>query len=491
MQVRNIFRIAIAAALLLPVMVAVRGGEVPAAEAQGAGPALCSGIQLQNTNTSAGATITMNFYRVGRTSPGGPPDASISDNINPNSSKSYYLPNILSGVPDGQYAVTTNSDQALNALVQQVSCPGASPAVAGSFSGVSATDTGTSVVLPYVLSRAFPAAGSYSSFIAIQNAGSATATNVQVAFYPAGSSTPIVTLTNTSLPANETWYLNLRTGTTTGGTSTFSSTDFNTLNGFAGSATITADQPVAAVANYSPADNTSLLSYNGTRTPGTTLYAPQVTKSYFGFTSGFTLVNQTATASAVRFRFVGSASGNPVDVSVDRPIVANGTLILYLGNVPEVPNNFNGTGIISIAPGNPSVQLVGIANLATTAGGGIFSSGAMNLVPSSQASTKLYLPQQSKGVAGFTSGWQIVDTTGAGSTGTASYYDANGNLVFSQPISLAPNGSVTVYLGNVAGVPNGFNGGVVVQMSGAVAGQGNYLNPSPGDLLTVYNAFPG
>ncbi|GIW06780.1 MAG: hypothetical protein KatS3mg060_1585 [Dehalococcoidia bacterium] len=480
-------RFAMAAALILPAVVAVRAGEVPTAQAQGAGPALCSGIQLQNTNTGQNAAVTMNFYRVGGND--GVADATISDTLGPNGSKSYYLPNALpSGTPDGQYSVVTNADQALNALVQQVTCPGSSPSVAASFSGVGSADTGSPVVLPFVLSRAFPTAGNFSSFVAIQNAGTATATNVQIQFFPAGSGSPIETFTNNNLPVGETWYLNLRSGT-------YATT---ALNGFNGSAVVTSDQPVAAVVNYSPGDNTSLLSYNGARTTGTTLFSPQATKAYFGFTSGFTVVNRSAVDTTVRYRMVGSASGSPVDVSIDRPLLANATDVFYLGNPPAaaVPNNFNGTAIISIAPGAPSAQLIGIANLAIADPTVGAASGAMNLIPSTQGAQRIYFPQMSKAFFGFTSGWQLVDTAGSGASGTARYFQVNpdGSVtqIAAESFSVPANGSITTYLGNVGSVPNNFNGGVVVELtSGSVAGQGNYNGTGSGDVLTVYNGFPG
>jgi hypothetical protein len=477
-----------AAALMLPALVAVRNAEVPTAEAQGAGPALCSGIQLQNTNSSQSASVQMLFYRVGGND--GIADATITDTLGPNGSKSYYLPNVLpSGTPDGQYSVVTNADQALNALVQQVTCPGSAPSVAASFSGVGSADTGTLVILPYVLSRAFPTAGNFSSFIAIQNAGTAPASNIQIQFFPRGSGTPVETFTNNNLAVGETWYLNLRSGA------------FATaaLNGFAGSARVTSDQPVAAVVNYSPASNTSLLSYNGTRTSGTTLFAPQATKAYFGFTSGFTVVNLSSTATTIRYRLVGSVGGTPVTIPpIDRPLGANDTDVFYLGNpdAAAVPNNFNGTAIISIAPGAPSVQLTGIANLAIADPTVGAAAGAMNLIPASQGATRIYFPQMSKQFFGFTSGWQLVDTTGSGAAGTARYFQVNpdGSVtqIYSEPFTVQANGSITRFLGNVGPLPAGFNGGVVVELtSGQVAGQGNYNGTGTGDVLTVYNGFPG
>ncbi|MCS6800714.1 MAG: hypothetical protein NZ773_02080 [Dehalococcoidia bacterium] len=481
---RNV-RLAMAAAVLLPALVAVRNADVRVAEAQGSGPPLCSGIQLQNTNASQSASVQMTFYRVGGND--GVPDATLTDTLGPNGSKSYYLPNVLpSGTPDGQYSVVTNADQALNALVQQVTCAGFSPNVAAAFSGVGSADTGTQVVLPFVLSRAFPTSGNFSSFIAIQNAGTATATNVQIQFFPAGSGTSIETFTNNNLAVGETWYLNLRSGP-------FANAN---LNGFNGSARIISDQPVAAVVNYSPGDNRALLSYNGVRSTGTTLYAPQATKAYFGFTSGFTVVNQSAVATTIRYRFIGAAGGTPVDVSVDRPLPANATDVLYLGNVPAVPNNFNGTAIISIAPGSPTAQLIGIANLAIADPSIGTAAGAMNMIPSGQGATRLYFPQMSKAFFGYTSGWQIVDMTGSGASGIARYFrvnpDGSVTLVVSDPFTVPPNGSYTRYLGNVPGLPDGFNGGLVVEVtSGQVGGQGNFNGTGVGDLLTVYNGFPG
>ncbi len=156
---------------------------------------------------------------------------------------------------------------------------------------------------------------------------------------------------------------------------------------------------------------------------------------------------------------VGSASGAPVDVSIDRPLAANSTDVFYLGNPPAaaVPNNFNGTAIISIAPGATSVQMIGIANLAIANPTQGAASGAMNLIPVQQGAQRMYFPQMSKQYFGFTSGWQLVDVTGSGASGTARYFQVNpdGSVtqIAAEAVTVPANGSVTTFLGNVGSIP--------------------------------------
>ncbi|MCS7002952.1 MAG: hypothetical protein NZ518_08900, partial [Dehalococcoidia bacterium] len=188
-----------ASLLLAPALVTIPSSMAPAAQAQTpANPVLCSGIQLQNT-TNTTANVTLNFIRVStNTNPvdpaqrgqivttiGGP--GSPDGTLGPNVSRSYPLfgPRFSGIIADGMYSVVVNADQPLNALVNQQTCTGSSPFVLSSFRGSGSADVGTNLILPFVLSRAFPQL--FSSYIAIQNAGNAPAT-VQIAFFPQGSS---------------------------------------------------------------------------------------------------------------------------------------------------------------------------------------------------------------------------------------------------------------------------------------------------------------
>lgn len=505
-----------ASALLLPAVVALRGAEVTSVAAQStAAPPLCTGIQLQNTSTSTGAQVTVNFFKVGSNDANA--DFSFNDTVGANGSKSYFLPTSAqtSGLPDGQYSVVVNSDQPLNALVNQQTCPNnpGAPAVAASFSGIGSGDIGSPIYLPFVLSRAF-GTQQWASYLAIQNAGSADASDVKIDFYQTGSSTPTTSVSFAgALKSQETWYVNLRTG---------SIADQLANAGFtSGSAIVTAGQPLAAVVNYSPGDNSRLLSYNGVKGGGTNLFVPQFTRSFAGgYEAGLTVVN-TGADTTVNIRFVGTArpagqaNRSAFDNTIQRSLPANGTLVVFSGNMSdsELAPEFNGTAIVSA-----SSPLVGIFNIdfrgTPPPGTTNNNSEAANMIPSTQGAQVIYFPQMAKqfgnagGGASFTAGWQLVNMTGSDVTGTADYFTASSSSpVATQNITVPANGSLTNFLGNPASdvVPIGFNGGVVIRVNGNVGGQGNFSGYTPvarsgggfdyvlanGDTLLIYNGFPG
>jgi hypothetical protein len=455
------------------------------ASAQSGLPPLCSGVQLQNTSTSASAQVTMDFYK-GNT---GVPayNYPVSPDLAPSASKSFYIPSVLpSTVPDGIYSVVVNSSTKLNSLVNENTCSGSTPYVGASHSGVLAEDSGSPLYFPFVLSRAY-GTQNWSSALAIQNAGTAAATNVQVQFFPAGSSTSVQTFTNTDLKVGETWYLDLSTGT-------YATT---ALSGFSGSAVVTSDQAVAGVANYRPGTNNKILSYNGVKGGGTTLYAPQITKHFAAgdYTSGITIINPNATDTPISVKFVRSGETTPA-YTLNTTILANGTYVKYMGSIAstDLADGFNGTVIVEVTSGTN--EIIGIANMDSAAG----QSGAMNMVPKTQAATVLYLPQIVRAAfGGFESGWQVVNTTGTALNLTIEYWKDDNTLTFTDSKPLPANSALTNYVGGSAfatTIGTNWNGGVVIKVDGAaggIVGQGNFVAPPSygGDGLLIYNAFPG
>lgn len=457
---------------------------VGSASAQAGLPPICSGVQLQNTGTTAAQSVSMNFYKQGDND--GNPNYvyNVAGGLSGNASKSFYIPNVLpSTVPDGIYAVVVSSDQKLNSLVNENTCTGSTPYVGASHSGVQDADTGTTVYLGYVLSRAF--AAGWSSALAIQNADSTTATNVKVEFFAAGSSTAVETFTNTSLLAGETWYLDLSTGT-------YATAN---LSGFAGTAKITSDKRVAAVANYAPANGTRLLSYNGATTTSQKLYASQITKFAFAgnYTSGITLYNPNGTPTPISVQFIASGSTTPV-CTLNDSIPAYSSWIKYMGSINNcstgsLPNGFNGTAVVTVTSGSNGI--LGIFNFDS----GIGQAEAANMIRDEDASSILYFPQIVRNAfGGFQSGWQVVNTGGSDLDLTITYTRDNGSTATDHK-TINANSALTVYVGAAEYqtlLGDNWNGGAVVSVDGAagtIAGQGNITAPYSGDGLLVYNAF--
>jgi hypothetical protein len=159
----------------------------------------------------------------------------------------------------------------------------------------------------------------------------------------------------------------------------------------------------------------------------------------------------------------------------------------------DLADGFNGTVIVEVTSGTN--EIIGIANMDSAAG----QSGAMNMVPKTQAATVLYLPQIVRtAFGGYESGWQVVNTTGTALTLTIEYWKDDNTLTFTDSKPLPANSALTNYVGSAAfatSIGTNWNGGVVIKVDGAaggIVGQGNFVAPPSlgGDGLLIYNAFP-
>ena len=161
------------------------GATVQSGQAQSVLPPQCTGFQLQNTNTTTAASVSVSFYAVGAGT-GIPAYTFALPDIGPSKSQSYYLPSYaqFSTVTPGSYSLVASSSEPLITLVNQQTCAGSSPYVLTTSSGASSADISTTVLVPYVLSRAY--SSNWSSSLAIQNAGTGD-TTVNVDFYKPGN----------------------------------------------------------------------------------------------------------------------------------------------------------------------------------------------------------------------------------------------------------------------------------------------------------------
>lgn len=443
-------------------------------------PPLCTGFQLQNTDGSTTAIVSVKFYDIGEND--GIEEYSFSlPDIAPNASKSFYVPSFssFSTMISGSYSAVVSSNVELNALVNEVTCSGATPFVYGSHSGAGMSDLGTTVYIPFVISRAY--AQGFSSYISIQNAVDAD-NNVKIEFFKPGNAVAVETFT-ILLKKGETWYLDLDSGT-------YASTN---LLGFSGAAKITSSGNVASVVNYGPANKSMLASFNGMISGSQKLFAPQITKFAFAgvYTSGLTVYNPNPTDTPFKVEFIRSGETTPV-YTFNGSVAANNVWIQYLGALSGLPNGFNGTAVISVTSGTNKV--FGIATMASNSG----ESTAINLVPIEAASNALYFPQIVRtAFGGYESGWQVVNTTAVPINLTVEYWRDTNELTHTQKVTLGANSAITNYVGASAfetTIGDGWNGGVIVKVdegTNSIVGQANFVAPSSvsGDKQFSYNAF--
>jgi len=464
---------------------------VTPAFAQAGEPPLCSGVMLQNTSTTASTTVNMDFY----SNNDGTVKYSYVDptTIPASGAHSYYIPSILqaSTLPDGIYSVVVTSQQLLNSLVNEVTCNDATNNhVQASHSGINASGTGTVVYLAYLNSRY--AAGNFSSAIAIQNAGTAATTTLKAEFFSANP-TDVVKLKETfnysgGLKPGETWYIDLSQGT-------YATAN---LNPFYGAVKITADQPVAAVANTGPASGDFLYSTTGVPESdafSSKLLAPQVTKGYTAenFNTGISLFNANATDTPVRITYYATGSATET-YHQDFTIAANSGWSKYVGGEINLPASFNGSAVIEVTGGTN--KILGVINDASNNG----KAAQWNLIRAEEASGTVYLPQLTRnfGTQQFNSGFKIFNMGGSPVDVQVVFTPRNaGGIAWTMPTFTIPanSPSTSYYLGTAAfqQLADNWMGGAVINVltsGGLVVSQGNQVAAAlSGDTKSVYNAF--
>jgi hypothetical protein len=436
-------------------------------------PALSSGFQLQNLSTADAANIVIQYY-----DENGDLAETDTDTIGAQSSKSYYVPDVL-GQPDGRYSVVVSSSQALNALVNTVTASG-TPYVAATHSGVTGEETGSPLYIPWVVVNYY----GFNSMFAVQNAGSSAAT-VYVEFYQSGQSSYEHQYSQSVKPGGS-WYVNL--------TETPYSTDLPdaTSLGFYGAVKIysTGDStPLAAVLMDTNPSTNFLRSYNAVKTAADKLYAPQVTANYYGFSSGITLQNPNTFDVSATIDYYASGSSTPL-TSQNVTVGANSASPIYLPNISGMVTDFNGTAVIEVTTSGGT--LMGIANHDHVPAG---PAASYNLIPEGDAATTLYLPQVVRDYYGFEAGFQIYNIGPEDVTVEVRYYATGATTpTHTETRDIPADSAWTQYLGDSRGdgLGSNFNGGATIEVTsgnGALVGLGNFVAPYSGDYQQVYNAF--
>jgi hypothetical protein len=439
-------------------------------------PALSSGIQLQNRSETDPASVLITYY-----DDTGVAVESDSDNLAAGASKSYFVPNVL-GAPDGRYSVVVSSSEDLFALVNEVTAAGASPYVSASHSGFSGSQVGSPLYLPWVTCEYYE----YNSMFAVQNAGSA-ATNITVDFYQSGESTPTETYPFTSVQPGGAVFLDM------------TQEPYNSdLAGFFGSVVISSDgdaTPLAAVLNDTDPNGSSLRSYNAVTEDysSTDLVAAQVQADYYDFSTGMTLQNpDPSVAATVAISFYKSGASSPSLVH-NTTIAPSSSKPLYLPNLPGMGTvvassavGYNGTAVV-----HSSIPLIGIANHAHSPVG---PAASYNMTPVSHAAQSLYMPQINRHYYDYESGYQLYNVGPDAVDVTVTFVQPNGTEVATIDHTINADSALTYYLGDARGdaIGDDFNGGAVATITsgnGGLIGLANFVAPTSGDYLLVYNGF--
>lgn len=203
------------------------------------------------------------------------------------------------GLPDGVYSAVLSSDQPIAAVVAQVEADPASPGASGfvapwsNYTGASAGSR--TLVLPSIMYNWYGA----DTLVRVQNVGSATA-NISIQYY-AATVTGVVAGRENIAPVSRTipQYAAVTLDQSTEG-NILAATGGTFQGRYFGSAVITSDQPLVAIANETDPSARSKFTYNGfgTDDAGTEVLAPGIFSRWFGtFTS--TSIQNISTSQAV------------------------------------------------------------------------------------------------------------------------------------------------------------------------------------------------
>jgi hypothetical protein len=267
--------------------------------------------------------------------------------------------------------------------------------------------------------------------------------------------------------------------------------------GFAGSAVVQADQPIAGVVNQAnPFGSTgagplevqtsqpraSAGAYSvSALAPAATAVVPVVFAGYNGYTTTLSIQNTGRAPSTYTVALFPTGSTSPIS-TIPRAIPPLASARVRLGLENGVPNGFVGTAIVA-GPGST------VAVAADTVHGDTnvtFSYGGLV-----GGANRMYAPLLFKNSNGWVTGAQVVNTSSSNVVVDAALYSRDSSIFFGLPSrTLLPNESYTYYLPAIPEIPEGFVGSGEFSASGPIAVVVQELSAERGAGM-AYTGFSG
>ncbi len=416
---------------------------VVVASAQGPTGTYGSGISCVNLDTEE-ASVTIDFYDTD-----GDVVGSISDTIAGGGNVMYYTPG-MTELPDGFLgSAVVSSDLAIACSVNTQTSTGTTRV--GTSNGLDAAETGPTLYAPQVMNDL----GGFSSYVAVQNAGSA-AVNVNAYYYDSTGSE--VYNTTVSVPANS--------------SHVFYQDEPGVLStGFIGSAVFEADDdstPLAGTVNFYNAgttgDNSQFHSYNTFTSGASKVYGPRIAKNLSGqgWTSGWACQNLGSGSADVTadITFLDQDTNSTVTDSMTKTGLEEGQAwFVYLGDHLSGVDKGYGS-VVMEATGGDVVCIFNEDNRSMYAGQGSTYSG----IADGEQTDTMFFPQiVALGSSSFQGGFQIANTTSTDTT--CDYTFSDGTMVTGQ--QLLANGSNSVFAPNHV---SDFNGSLTVECGQPIVG---------------------
>jgi hypothetical protein len=465
---------------------------IASVSAQGPSGTFVTGVSCVDLSDN-GATINVTVYD--SADDGGASLGSFPDTIGAGSNVQYFTGSasdpIGTQLGSGQGSVVVSSDVEIACSLNTQTSGGTLRV--GTSNGMAAANTNTEIFAPQVL-RLLDGSNNliFGSYVAVQNAGGTSSTNVTARYFDASGSEIGAAQQQFSIPPNSSHIF-------------FQDANTNLPTNFNGSATFTSDNGTNLAGTVVLFDGSStLLTYDAFATGSSTVIGPRFVKNI----SGSTLFSGLACQNV---------SGSATDITADFNILNQETSSLVSGQVASTgvgprqsfllfAGSFGNAALDAINRGFGSVTVSasGGAEIActfnensTTAGSSFFGNGSTyNGLSSSNATNTASFPQVvSLGSSSFQGGFQYANTTGTATTCSHTYANAGGVLGTISGVSLAGNDSNSVYapteMANsgvtaIVNAANTFNGSVTVVCGQPIVGIYNLAAlPLGGDSFTT------
>jgi hypothetical protein len=402
-----------------------------------------SGFQVQNL-TSEEASIQIDFYNQDGSLAASPSDTIAGDDSNT------YFP--LSAVSDGfNGSVVISSDKDIRAIANIL---GNGLDYGASYSGFTAG--AEEVSLPLLMKGN----AGFSTWFNVQNAGSA-ATNVTVAYSDG------VTGSCTALQP--------------GAACTLMQDDEAHATGWVGSATVTADEPVAVTVMQVGA--TTLFGYSGFTGGSPEVAMPLINANNAGYITGVQIQNVDSTSTSVTVTYTPSLAGT--ECSETKTIAGNSSETFALGAFTAsgscgLQTLIGSAEVTANTGGNDLVAIVNQLNLGANKG------AAYEGFDPSTATNAVVMPLIMDRNSGYFTGFSVANVGGSSTSVNCTFsgtsYTASDTVPAGEAMTLIQNGMIASgYVGSAT-----CTAGAGAQIIGVV----NELNTGlSGDAFLVYDAF--
>ncbi len=384
-------------------------------------------------------------------------------------------PNIPPGF-DGSAVI--RADQPITAVVNHIMSgqlgPGLPPGAPSDTTGAQVqTSAGSFSILggPPATQASVPVAfGGYHGYfttISIQNTGPAQGT-FTVALFPTGLSNPIASIPRTIPPQTS---VRVRLGP-----------EIGIAPDFVGSVLVSGQggATLAVAAETFQVETGTLLSYSGFPAGTNVVNAPLLFKNYNGWISGAQVVNVSPAPVVVNPTII--QRDGPIGLRLPpRQLAPNESMTVYLPAIPDLPDDFVGSGVFTA---NGPISVV-VQEINADRGAGMAYTGFGAGTPN------ISIPVIFKNSAGWDSGIQV-QNLGQVDAFVNVLYHFSGGLTVPESALIASGSSTTFYQPDHPGIPDGAIGAASISSVGgqpivAIVNEVNYERT--GDASMAYEGI--